>query len=317
MQLFKLKKEALSPLAKEPFQLEKDIQNLIESNLRDLFDLEFVASEFSIGNFRLDTLAYDEQSNAFVVIEYKKGSSYSVIDQGYSYLSTMLNNKAEFILEFNERMDTNLKRSEVDWTSSRILFVSPSFNNYQKNSVNFKDVPFELWEIRKFEGGLIALEQHQAASNESINALSNGKAHSVISKVSAEVKQVSEEQMVAKLSESLHPVWQTFRERLSDYPDTVFYTTRKYVGFKKDSKVVAFITLQKNQIRVDVLRGSKSKEGELSKGFFHLDDPKGLAEERDWTWKSGATGHEYRIGLKDLDDLDYVMYLLNQKYESI
>ena len=35
----------------------------------------------------------------------KNSKSSSVIDQGYSYLSTMLNNKSDFILEYIENAD--------------------------------------------------------------------------------------------------------------------------------------------------------------------------------------------------------------------
>ena len=156
-------------------------------------NLQFVTTEFAIDTFRLDTLCFDDETNSFVIVEYKKGSSYSVIDQGYSYLSVMLNNKADFILEYNEKQDRTLKRDEVDWSSSRVLFVSPAFNSFQKNSVNFKDVPFELWELKKFKGGLIALERHQSSSKESIGNITGNAANSVISQVSSEVKVLREE----------------------------------------------------------------------------------------------------------------------------
>ena len=65
----------------------------------------------------------DQLHNSFVIIEYKKGSSYSVIDQGYSYLSTMLNNKSDFILEYNEQTTKTLRRDSVNWSQSRIIFV--------------------------------------------------------------------------------------------------------------------------------------------------------------------------------------------------
>ena len=103
MQLFKLSKKSLISVSEQPFLLEKDIQTLVEANIYDLFGYSFVSSEFSVSNYRLDSLCFDEENSSFVIIEYKKGSSYSVIDQGYSYLSTMLNNKAEFILEYNEK----------------------------------------------------------------------------------------------------------------------------------------------------------------------------------------------------------------------
>ena len=67
-------------------------------------------------NFRIDTLAFDTETKSFVRIEYKRDRSFSVVDQGFAYLSLMLNNKADFILEYNERMKDNLKREDVDWS---------------------------------------------------------------------------------------------------------------------------------------------------------------------------------------------------------
>ena len=138
MDLYKINGNKLSPINKDEFKLEKEIQSLVENNLEELFDLEFVSSEFTVSDFRLDTLCFDNESNSFVIIEYKKGTSYSVIDQGYSYLSIMLNNKSDFILEYNETKNKSLKRDDLDWSQSRIIFISQSFNAHQKNSVNLK-----------------------------------------------------------------------------------------------------------------------------------------------------------------------------------
>ena len=317
MQLFSSDDDTLVPLDKNPFALEKDIQVLVESNLETLFSLQFVSTEFTINEFRLDTLAFDEQANAFVIIEYKKGSSYSVIDQGYSYLSTMLNNKADFILEYNEKTNGTLRRDEIDWSASKVIFVSPYFNSYQKNSVNFKDVPFELWEIKRFDNNLIAFEQHQSSSSDSINRLSSPNTNSVIQQVSKEVKQVTEEELLGSVSETVKDIWELLREKLSNYSDTSFYATKGYIGWKKDSIGVSFIRLQKNQIVAEILRGSKTADGESSKGFFTLDDPKNLAQDRTWNWRSGKKGHSYLIKITDASDLDYALYLINQKYESL
>ena len=142
MQLFQNQDNILSLVEGDSFQLERDIQSLVETNMEIIFGIDFVSREFTVGAFRLDSLSFDEHNNSFVIVEYKKGHSYSVVDQGYSYLSVMLNNKAEFILEFNEKNKKQLKKTDVDWGSSKVIFVSPSFNAYQKNSVNFRNVPF-------------------------------------------------------------------------------------------------------------------------------------------------------------------------------
>jgi hypothetical protein len=65
---------------------------------------------------RIDTLAFDNESKAFVIIEYKKDRNFSVVDQGIGYLNLMLNDKADFILEYNQSSPSShsLKREEVD-----------------------------------------------------------------------------------------------------------------------------------------------------------------------------------------------------------
>ena len=53
---------------------------------------------------------------------------------------------------------------------TRVIFVSYSFTEYQKNSVNFKDFPFELWEIQKFSNGTNDFHK-DVKSKESIKGL--------------------------------------------------------------------------------------------------------------------------------------------------
>ncbi len=144
MQIFKNNKQSLSTLKEIPFKLERDIQNLFEQNLELVSSLKLVKSEFSIQSRRIDTLAFDPESNAFVIIEYKRSQNYSVVDQGVSYLNMMLEYRADFIVEYNEVHGASLKRTEVDWSQSRIMFVSPSFTDFQKQSTNFKDLGIEL-----------------------------------------------------------------------------------------------------------------------------------------------------------------------------
>ena len=73
--LYNLKKNKLEEVQRLSIDLEKDIQSLIEENVETLFNLEFVSSEFTVGEFRLDSLCYDNETNSFVVIEYKRRSS--------------------------------------------------------------------------------------------------------------------------------------------------------------------------------------------------------------------------------------------------
>ena len=58
MKLFKVKNNGLIEVSRKSFGLEKEIQSLVESNTEEIFNLEFVSSEFSINNFRIDSLCF-------------------------------------------------------------------------------------------------------------------------------------------------------------------------------------------------------------------------------------------------------------------
>lgn len=123
MPLFKAGQKSLELVKEIKFDLERNIQQLVENNLEQVFGLKFVSSEFQHQGLRIDTLAFDEENKSFVIIEYKRDKSQSVIDQGFSYLALMVNNKAEFILQYNESMRDNLKRTDVDWEQLKELLT--------------------------------------------------------------------------------------------------------------------------------------------------------------------------------------------------
>ena len=150
-------KKQLTSLIEKPYKLEKEIQNLFERNLFEILNLELVSSEFKIQNKRIDTLAYDNESNAFIIIEYKRNRNNSVIDQGFTYLNLMLDNKAEFVLAYNEILKKSLHSKTVDWSQTRVIFVSQSFTENQRQATNFKDVGIELYEVKRYENNLISI----------------------------------------------------------------------------------------------------------------------------------------------------------------
>lgn len=306
MKLFKTAGEQLEQISPEPFPLEKDIQSLVEKNTQPLFGLEFVKSELTVDKFRLDTLCYDTESNAFVIIEYKKDKNFSVIDQGYTYLSLMLNNKAEFILEYNENMDSNLKRDDIDWSQSRILFVSPRFTSYQKHSVNFKDVPFELWEIQRYKGGVVGFLKHEAESTESIETTSQTNSSSAIQSVSKQVRVYNEEYHLNKSKnrpQAIIDLYHKLKERILDLGDDVeLKALAQTIQFKTTKSFVDLIVYDKSVIAVINLR-----KGEM-------DDPRELTE--DISEKGHWGNGEYRIYIKPEEDIEYPLYLIKQAYEN-
>ena len=315
MKLFKQNQNKLVEFSPTPFELEREIQSLIESNVTSLFNLQMVCTEFTIGSYRLDTLCFDEDNSAFVIIEYKKGNSYSVIDQGYSYLSTMLQNKADFILEYNEKTDKTLKKDQVDWSQSRVIFISPAFNSYQKNSVNFKDMPFELWEIKRFNNDIISLVQHLPTSKERIeNITASG---SVISSVNAEIEVTDEAEHVAKTSAQCVEVWEALREYFGNFEDTSFSSKKHYIRVNRGSTAICYVYFRKNSLMISIVRGTFYTDGTKSKNYIDIDDPKGVGAAKEYTWQNGNKGHEYQFSVTSPKDLEYAAFLLRQKYDTI
>ncbi|ABQ07405.1 DUF5655 domain-containing protein [Flavobacterium johnsoniae] len=299
MYLYKNQNNQVNSLKEKPFKLEKEIQNLFEANLIALSNLQFIKSEFTIKNNRIDTLAFDEESNAFVIIEYKRSQNYSVIDQGVSYLNLMLEYKADFIVEYNESQKETLKRSDVDWSQSRIIFVSPSFTDFQKQSSNFKDLSIELWEIKQFENDVIVINPiKKSKSAPSIKQVQNND-NSEISKVTQEIKIYNEEDHISGKSDDIIELYETFKNAILQLSSDIEVVPKKmYVAFKLKNNIVDIRIQQKNLIFwINMKKGT-------------LDDPKNLAID------ASSKGHygngDYELSISDTQNLEYIMSLIKQ-----
>lgn len=304
MKLFQNKDNKLSPVANLQFKLEKEIQSLVEKNVFELFGIKLIKSELTIKNFRIDTLCYDAENKSFVIIEYKRDRNFSVIDQGYTYMSLLLNNKSDFILEFNESGKETLKRDEIDWSQSKVIFIAPSFTEFQKHSINFKDVPFELWEINRYENNLIGLIQHKTDSTESISTISSPNS-SLITEISKEVIIYSEQDhlFARKKDERVIEMYSTLKKRVLELGDEVEMIPKKhYISFKSQKTFCDFIIF-KDHIKLLL----NLKKGEL-------DDPKIVTKDISNQGHWGNGDYEIRINIGDV--LDYTMFLVSQSYKK-
>lgn len=265
MAIYEIQKNGnLKPIKSIPFIDEDEIHRISEGNLDVIFGLEFVRRELPINNFRIDTLAFDPQNNGFVIIEYKKKESFSVIDQGYAYLSLMLNNKADFILEYNNKMREPLKKSDIDWSQSRVMFISPTFTNYQKESINFKNLPIELWEIKKFTNNTIIYNKIKPARTaENINIITKGS--KVIDKISSEIKTYTEEDLLRNSSPKIKKAFFSIKEEVYKLVgETDEKIGKTMANFILDGRGLVFVKPQKRKIILSLRKGKyKDKNGKL------------------------------------------------------
>ncbi len=303
MSLYKFNKNSLTPIKKLKFENEKELQNITEDNLEEIFGLKFIDSEFPISEFRLDTLAYNPETNAFVIIEYKNTKNFSVIDQGYSYLSTLLNNKADFVLKYNQHFNVNNDKKDFDFSQTRVIFVSPHFTNFQLKSVEFSDIPFDLFEVTKYDNDIISYEKvnktNSAASIKTFNKISSTK-----SNVNKEIKVWNEGNIIKNKPEMIIDIYRELNERISlEFEDCEIFYTKLYFGFKINKKI--FVT------------------GELVKSFLKLwiniNDSK-LKDYNNIARDVHNIGHHgvgnYEVNLTPDSDLNYIMSLIKQAYDE-
>src|SRR5690554_1434635 len=267
-----------------------------------VFGYKFIKSEFMIKNYRIDTLAFDEESKSFVIFEFKRDRNYSVVDQGVSYLNLMLEYKADFIVEFNESQKQNLRRNDVDWTQSKVIFVAPAFTDFQIQSSNFKDLPIELWECKRFENNIVVINPiKKSSSAPSISQVQNN-ANSRISKITKEVKVYTEENHLEGKSDEVKELYESFKTAILNLsPNIEVSATKLYIAFKK-GKNITDIQLQKKGLKLWI---------NLSKG--ELDDPKNLASDVSGVghWGNG----DYELKVSDTTHLEYIMSLIKQAIE--
>lgn len=304
MQLFRFKQGKFSPIREKKFDLERDLQKVTEDNLEQIFGLEFVATEFNIHGKRVDTLAFDPELKSFIIIEYKRGRSFSVVDQGYAYLSLMLNNKADFILEYNEKKNSNLKRGDVDWSQSRVIFIARSFTEHQKLAIGFKDLPIELWEAKKFESDLVSYHQLTSPdSAESINTIS-GKSEQ-IREVSREVKKYTIDDHFKEGWEESRELFEGLRSGILQIDDGIKEVPRKkYIGYKIGSKNFLEIVIQASGIKV-YLNLNPSILRKL-----------GLKKFRDVSNVGHYGTGDVEIKLTNVENIDYAMFLIKLVYDK-
>ncbi len=302
MGLFKIEKENLKEIYEKPFRIERKLQDLCEKNLEKIFGLRFVDREFQVKDYRIDTLGFDPKSRSFVIIEYKREKNKSVVDQGYAYLSVMLNNEANFILKYNEKFKKPLKQKDVDWTQSKVMFVSPSFTKYQLESISFKDLPIELWKATRYDNNTIQFT-HLEPSGATASIKTISKQSKSMETVSKKIKIWTEDDHLSGMPEEIKELYQKFKDGILNLGDDItIKPTKLYIGFTAQRNI-ADIRLQKRSIKIWI----NLRIGEL-------DDPKGLAKDVSNVGHWGNGHYEIQVG--DDENLEYILSLIKQSYKN-
>mgnify|MGYP001487482153 FL=1 len=180
-----------------------------------------------------------------------------------------------------------------------MLFISPQFTPYQKQSIEFKDLPFELWEIKKYSNDTLILNQHKSSSNESIKTIENKDVRA--EQVDKEVVVYTEEELVSRGGDDIRELYSDLKERLLESGEYEIKPLKYWINFKNGKKIIGSIELQRRKLKVWV---------NLKAG--NLDDPKKMFED------VSSKGHwgigDYEAVPNPQSDLDYLMSCIKQSY---
>ena len=297
MQLYQLQNTALTEVHENAFKLEREMQAVFEQNLQLLMGLTLVKGEFTIKNKRIDTLAYSTEMNAFVIIEYKRDKNSSVFDQGITYLKLMIENKADFVIEYNERLGKAIKRDDIDWDQSRVAFVSTSFNDNQIQTADFRDFAIDLWEVQRYSNNTLSVNKiKKSKTAESIKAISKQNPDA---KILDQIKVYTEDDLLVAGSDETRELYNKFKDGILNLADDIqVIANKQYIAFRKARNIVC-MNIQKKQIRMWI--GAKAGT---------LDDAKCIATDVSNTghWGTG----DYEVNVTNDKDLEYIMSLIKQ-----
>ena len=227
-------------LKSDNFSNEEIQHKWVETNLQLLFpNLELVWSKPPIDSKIPDTVAYDQDANTFVVIEYKNRCSNNVREQVEIYLNKMRTNTGELATRYNDRPNVTHRTSgSFDWRKMYVVIIAPEFTEQQVEAANYKKTEC-LYELKRFENGFVTLR------------FVGGK-HARIDIV--EQPKGTTEDIDHK---DKNPVYVVVRDRiLYTLPGVEEFPTKRYVGFKRPGERL-LCTVEVLRKKVNVCYGRK------------------------------------------------------------
>lgn len=158
MPIFEIADGVFSSVEQIAFSSEKELQTLVETNLKIVFNCRFVASEFWTGSQhagRIDTLALSEENNP-VIIEYKRVESSELINQSLFYLHWLADHCGDFELAARRKLGNDIT---VDWSDIRVICIAPDYRKYDLHAVQVMGANIELWRYRLYANNILHLEE--------------------------------------------------------------------------------------------------------------------------------------------------------------
>lgn len=244
MPLLQIIDGTLKPVAQASFKSEKQLQQLIETNLLAAFNSRFVASEFRTGALhsgRIDTLALSEENNP-VIIEYKIVESSDLVTQSLFYLHWLADHRGDFEVAARKQLGEKIT---IDWSDIRVICIAPNYKRYDLHAVQMMGANIELWKYRLFANSSIYLEEvtpqplsANSGANDSgknpVMVAAGKKAH-----VSAQTSTYTFEEHVAGKTDAIVAIVNSVRDYIRGLDESIQEMPKKlYLAYKTTQNIV-------------------------------------------------------------------------------
>lgn len=251
MPLFSVSGDHLTAVEQTNFVTEKELQKLVEANLKTIFNCRLVATEFSTGQQhagRIDTLGLSEDNNP-VIIEYKKVESSELITQSLYYLSWIHDHKGDFEVAARKILGHD---AEVDWSAVRVICIAPNYKKFDLHAVQIIGESIELWTYRLFDNQTLYFEEVLQKAYAAPSAVSSSSKNPVMvaaGKKAAQIRATSTytfEQHIAGKPQLIQELARSVQKFVMGLDAAVEEAPKKlYVAYRISQNIVCMETFNK------------------------------------------------------------------------
>lgn len=285
------------------FDLEKQLQRLVEVNLDEIFGVRLVATEFIVRGEqpgRIDTLGLDYEG-APTIIEYKRDKNENVINQGLYYMNWLLDHRGDFVVAARDTLGSDV---EISWSHPRLIIIAQSYAKWDTYAVNRMGEGIELWEYVRYGDDLLYLNQVYGQQRSlSAQPVSTSASADSPDEATPEPTYTLDHHLGGKpdgIRELFERLRQTVLGLAATEGDIIETPNKLYISYRHG----------KNFCEVQVL--TKSLKLHLDINASELDDPRRLARDVSEVghWGTGKT----EVKLNSIDEVEYVLGLIEQSY---
>ena len=265
---------------KIPFENELILHRLTQKHLKKLFNLKCIASEIQINKLRLDNLAFDENKNSFVIIEYKNRFNAKVLNQTQEYYDLVLKKQESFI----ERLENP---KNINFENRRVMIISPKFSDKQ---ISEAKPNFELWQVSLYDDCHVEYKNLRTNETEKLTNLTKDDL------------KLTEDDLLKNKTAKICELYNTLKNRVqTEFSDIKCKILVDEISFKINNKIICNIKFLKKSFNVY---------------FFaeEINDEKNNLRDISDISTGGKAKYELKINSKN--ELNYFIDLFKQVYSQ-